>query len=65
VTMPRWFVIIANNRGNALIPMVDADEPYTLHNFPTREAAIEAAVNNPLARAAGSRVFEYDEGEFV
>jgi len=61
----RFFVIIANNRGDALIPMVDADEPYILHNFPTREAAIEAAKNNPLAQAAGAEVFEYGEGEFV
>lgn len=65
MSKPRFFVIIANNRGDALIPMVDHEEPYILHNFPTREAAIEAASHNPLAQAAGARVFEYDEGDFV
>jgi hypothetical protein len=66
VSKPRFFVIIANNRGDALIPVVDApDNPDCLYNFPTREAAIEYASNNALARAAGARVFEYDDGEFV
>lgn len=65
MSKPRWFVIIANNRGDALIPMVDADEPYILHNFATREEAIDAAARNPMARAAGARVFEYNKGEFV
>jgi hypothetical protein len=61
----RYFVIIANNRGDALFPVVDEDEQSIIHNFPTREAARDYASNNSLAQAAGARIFEYEEGEFV
>jgi hypothetical protein len=61
----RWFVVIANNRGDALLPVVDGDEPDVLHNFPTREAARDYASKNPLAQAAGAEIFKYGEGESV
>lgn len=59
----RWFVIIANNRGDALFPVVDPDEPSLLHNFPSKDAALRFVQRNPLAKVAGANIFRYGDGE--
>ena len=54
-----YFVMLNNQQGTRLVPLVDGEE---LAMFPTADKAIEAAEKNLMAINFGYEVFKFGEG---
>jgi len=56
-----YFIMINNQRGNAIMPMIDEEEDVLL--FPTFEVAVKYAKNNMMCEAFGYEIFCRGQGE--
>lgn len=51
----KWFVMMYNQKGNCVMPLMDGDE---VALFETEGLANDAARNNPFAKAFGFQSYE-------